>query len=85
MDNTHDHRLILGVMTLAEKAAKWDKLQADKPKALEKAKDALPVQQPGRRVQPSERRGAEVDELSKRLSKTGSLDDAAALIGKLNL
>jgi hypothetical protein len=85
LNNVHDHRVILGWVTDAEKAAKWDALQDAKPKVVEKAKDAIPVQQPGRRVQPAERRGAEVEELSKRLSRTGSVDDAAALLDRLNL
>jgi hypothetical protein len=83
----YDHRLKAGIVSLVEKAAKWDALQASKPKVVEKTREAPPVkvQQPGRRVAPSERRSAEVDEMSKRLSKTGSLDDAAALLDKLGI
>jgi hypothetical protein len=85
LDQTYDTRLIVGMMTLAEKAEKWDKLQASKPQAEEKMKRAVPMAKPGRRVEPEQRRSAEVEKFRERFNKSGSIEDAAELIGKLGL
>jgi hypothetical protein len=85
LDQTYDTRLIHGMMTLAEKAEKWDKLQASKPKVQDKVKRAVPMAKPGRRVEPEHRKSAEVESFRRRFDKTHSIDDAAALITKLGL
>jgi hypothetical protein len=85
LDQTYDTRLIHGMMTLAEKAEKWDRLQASKPKVQDKVKRAVPMAKPGRRVEPEQRRGAEVEQFRRRFEKSHSIDDAAALITKLGL
>jgi hypothetical protein len=73
-----DHRAVLGVVKLYEKAAKWDQLQADKTKAAKKAEGAAPVQAPGRRLNPGENRDSQLEALHKRARQTGSLEDVAA-------
>lgn len=83
-DNVHDHRIVLGVTQLFEKAKKWDALQAAKPRVAEKQKDAVPVQAPTRRASPNERQNVEAENLSKKLSRTGDLDDAVALLNIIN-
>jgi hypothetical protein len=85
LDQTYDSRLILGVMSLAEKAEKWDKLQASKPQAQAKMLRAVPMAKPGRRVEPEQRKVAEVEKFRRRFDESRSVDDAVALIGKLGL
>jgi hypothetical protein len=66
-------------LQMAHKAAKWDVLQAQKPKAQEAAKSAPPVLKPGAS------KGANVVAEQKyrdqraQLKKSGSVNDAAAL------
>jgi hypothetical protein len=85
LDQTYDSRLILGMMSLAEKAEKWDKLQASKPQAEQKMQRAVPMAKPGRRVEPEQRRSAETEKFRRRFDQSRSIDDAAALITKLGL
>jgi hypothetical protein len=85
LDQTYDSRLILGVMSLAEKAEKWDKLQASKPQAQQKMQRAVPMAKPGRRVEPEQRRSGEIEKFRRRFDESRSIDDAVALIGKLGL
>jgi hypothetical protein len=85
LDQTYDTRLILGMMTLAEKAEKWDKLQASKPQAEQKMQRAVPMAKPGRRVEPEQRRAGEVEKFRRRFDQSRSIDDAARLITKLGL
>jgi hypothetical protein len=72
-------------MSLAEKAEKWDKLQASKPQAQQKMQRAVPMAKPGRRVEPEQRRAGEVEKFRRRFDQSRSIEDAAALITKLGL
>lgn len=74
--SVYDHRLIL----LAKDALAYQKLMASKPKAIEKAKDAPPVQQPGRRPGPAEAQARAHKERMERLRQTGSIRDGADVI-----
>jgi hypothetical protein len=85
LDQTYDTRLINGVMTLAEKAEKWDRLQQKRPQVVDKTKRAVPMAKPGRRVEPEHRKSAEVESFRRRFNESHSIEDAVALIGKLNL
>lgn len=76
MNGIGDYRLI----PLIKDAIAYRKLQASKPRAAEKAKDAGPVQKPGKRASESEQQAGAYREKMTRLQKTGSADDAAALI-----
>ena len=70
-----DPRIIAAV----HKAAKWDALQAGKPKAMETAKGAPPVVKPG--ASTGNQSAATKDKaLRARLAKSGDLKDAAALL-----
>jgi hypothetical protein len=74
------------VMVMADKAAKWDELQANKPKAVAKAANATPVQPPGRRTSPAETQGKAIEGLIQRAkSSGGKMDDIAAIIAARNL
>ena len=74
--NVYDHRLLL----MAKDAASWRKLQAQKPKAIEKAKDAAPVQPAGRREPSSTGAKQALKEAQARLARTGSIEDAEAVL-----
>ncbi|MEV5407194.1 hypothetical protein AB0L20_32290, partial [Streptomyces albidoflavus] len=76
--NVSDHRVLL----MARDAIAYRKIQAEKAKALDKVKDAPPVQAtaPGRRVSQSERESQVVKEGMNRLRTTGSFDDALAIL-----
>jgi hypothetical protein len=56
-------------------AIKWRKLQADKPKALQKVAEAPRVLKPGTAAQPTRNQAA-----FDRLKKTGRIEDLAALL-----
>lgn len=71
-----DHRTAL----VLRDAIAWRKLQANKPKADAKAQSAPPVQKPGKRASESEVKASAYREDMNRLRKSGSMDDAAALI-----
>lgn len=76
LGSVYDHRLIL----LAKDAMAYQKLMADKPKAIQKAQDAPPVQQPGRRPGQGEAAARAHKERREKLRQTGSLRDGADLI-----
>lgn len=77
--DTRDHRVILALVD----AMKWRKLQAQRPKAVEKAKEAPPVvQAPARRRSSSEVQAATTREQLSRLAKTGSAKDADAFLAR---
>jgi len=65
--NLYDHRLVL----VLRDAVAFRKLKASTPKALDKAKDAPPVQQPGRRVSPDDAKVRAMQENRQMLRKTG--------------
>jgi hypothetical protein len=71
-----DHRTAL----VLRDAIAWRKLQARKPKADAKAQSAPPVQKPGKRASESEVKASAYRDEMTRLRKSGSMDDAAALI-----
>lgn len=73
-----DHRYL----SILKDAIAYRKLQAAKPQALEKAKDAPPVQvqAPARRVSTQEKQAQTVKANFDRLRKTGSFDDALAIL-----
>lgn len=73
-----DHRVLL----MARDAIAWRKLQAEKPKAVEKVRQAPPVQQPGKRVSDADRERQGYQEERARLRKSGRADDAVALLAK---
>jgi len=78
VDKTFDHR----VMLMARDAIAYRKLQAQKPKVVEKAKEAPPVVQPTRRVSSAERERSADREKLNRLRKTGSVKDADAFLSR---
>ena len=69
-----DHRLAL----VLRKAAKWDDLQASKPKVKEKVEGRPPVQKGGRRLSPAESRAREASDAITQARKSGRLEDVAA-------
>jgi hypothetical protein len=74
-----DHR---SLAVLAD-AVKWRMLQANKPKAVEKAKEAPPVvQAPARRRSTAEVQSQVVREQLSRLAKTGKASDAEAFLSR---
>lgn len=70
----YDHRMAL----VLRKAAKWDKLQASKPKVAEKVKGRPPVQKSGKRLTPDAMKARQAQDAANRLKETGSMDDAVA-------
>lgn len=79
--DTRDHRVILA---LAD-AMKWRKLQSQKPKVVEKVKEAPPVvQAPARRRSSSEVQASQTREQLSRLRKTGSAQDADAFLSRFD-
>lgn len=74
-----DHRTL---RVLAD-AAKWRALQEQKPKAIEKAKEAPPVvQAPARRRTSADTQAEQTREQLARLRRTGSARDAEALLSR---
>jgi hypothetical protein len=71
INQAYDHRLML----LMKDAVAYKKLQSAKPKAVEKAKDAIPVQKPGRRIAPSEKATTDRDAAFKKLAPNGTFTD----------
>ncbi len=76
---TGDHRLLL----MADDAAKWRALQKQKPQAMQKLKDAPPVQKPGARPTPTQAKAKVTAQKTERLRQTGRVEDAARLIADL--
>lgn len=69
-----DHRMAL----VLQKAAKWDRLQANKPKTVQKVKERPPVTKGSKRFSPTEAKAQRATDAITRLSKSGSMDDAVA-------
>lgn len=70
----YDHRMAL----VLQKAAKWDRLQASKPKVTEKVQGRPPVQRSGKQVSGDTKRAQRANDAISRLRQTGSLEDATA-------
>jgi hypothetical protein len=70
----YDHRMALAL----QKAAKWDRLQASKPKVSEKVQGRPPVQRSGKQVSNDAKRAQRTNDAMSRLRQTGSLEDATA-------
>lgn len=68
----YDHRMVL----VLDKAAKWDRLQANKPKAKEKVQGRPPVQKSGKRMSPKAQKARFAQDAMTRLKETGSVEDA---------
>ncbi len=80
INDVHDHR----VMLMVKDAMAYRKLQsAGKPKAVEKAKGATPVQRPVARTTSNERISQKHKNLFERARKTRSIDDVAAVLSEL--
>lgn len=79
INNIHDHR----VMLMIRKAVAYDKLQASKPKAMEKGKAAAPVAKPQPRATSNERISQKHKGLFEKARKTRSIDDVGALLAEL--
>jgi hypothetical protein len=70
----YDHRMALAL----QKAAKWDRLQASKPKVTEKVQGRPPVQRSGKQVSGDAKRAQRANDAISRLRQTGSIEDATA-------
>jgi hypothetical protein len=66
-------------LVMAHKAAKWDTLQANKPKATEAVKNAPPVLKPGASKGPGAANELKAKDARARLKQSGSIQDAARL------
>lgn len=69
----YDHRAFL----ILQKAAKWDRLQASKPKAAEKSQGRPPVQRSGKQLSGSAKQAQRSNDAVNRLRQTGTVEDAA--------
>lgn len=69
----YDHRMAL----VLHKAALWDKLQANKPKAVQQGEGRPPVQRSGKRMTPDAQQARRASDAVNRLKQTGSVADAA--------
>jgi hypothetical protein len=70
----YDHRLAL----VLQKAAKWDRLQASKPKVQQQVQNRPPVQRAGQRPSPDARKAQQSSDAVNRLKQSGTVEDAAA-------
>lgn len=70
----YDHRMAL----VLQKAAKWDRLQASKPKVSQKVQGRPPVQRSGKQLSHDAKRSQRANDAMSRLRQTGSLEDATA-------
>lgn len=70
----YDHRMALAL----QKAAKWDRLQASKPKVSQKVQGRPPVQRSGKQLSHDAKRMQRASDAVNRLRQTGSVEDAAA-------
>jgi len=70
----YDHRFVLAL----RKAAKWDRLQANKPKVVQQVQGRPPVQKGGKRLTPAAQKARHSQDAINRLKQTGSVEDAAA-------
>lgn len=71
-----DHRAIV----VLHKAMLFDKLQASKGKAVEKASNARPVVKPGAKKSPKVASQKRTKDVQARMKKTGSVDDVASFL-----
>jgi len=71
-----DHRAIV----VLHKAMLFDKLQASKGKAVEKASNARPVVKPGAKKSPKVASQKRAKDVQARMKKTGSVDDVASFL-----
>lgn len=78
MENVHDPRVIL----VLDDAVKYRKLMAEKPKVEGKARQAPPVQKPGKRKSSAEQVAQARKSQFDRLKQTGSPKDAAAILAE---
>jgi hypothetical protein len=69
-----DHRMAL----VLAKAAKWDRLQANKPKTVSQVKERPPITKGGKRFSPDVAKAQRANDAITRLRKSGSHDDAVA-------
>ena len=74
-----DHRLLV----LLDKARRWDEAQRRKPRIEDKIDRALDAIKPS--ATKSKPKTGDTERLQQRLTQTGSVDDAAALISKMKL
>lgn len=70
----YDHRMA----TVLHKAALWDKLQANKPKAVSQVEGRPPVQKSGKRLTPDAQKARRAVDAVTRLQQSGTVADAAA-------
>ncbi len=68
------------VLSLVDKAMKYDQLQASKPRTNKKVRQAPQMVKPKSRKSKNAQRQQQVTAQRKRLSQTGSLEDAASLL-----
>lgn len=80
INDVGDHRFML----LVKDAAAFRKLQAAKPKAVEKGKAARPVARPDARAPAGERTSTKHKALFDRARKTRSVDDFGALLAEFD-
>lgn len=73
------------VLKALKDAIAYRKLQAEKPKVLEKVKDVPPVQAPGRRMGAAEKQAATLKDEFGRVRKTGSFDEALKILNQYDL
>jgi hypothetical protein len=76
MDQAYDHRMVVAM----DKARRWDAHVATLAKAKQKVSEAPALPAPGSRVPVKSRTAARRAELQKQFDKTGSPEDAAALL-----
>lgn len=68
----YDHRFAL----VLQDAARWRKLQANKPKAVQQVQGRPPVQKSGKRLSPDAQKARKAEDAIKRLKSSGSVEDA---------
>jgi hypothetical protein len=79
IDTIHDPR----VMMMANDALAYRRLQANKPRVMEKGKAATPVAKPGVRTSSNERVSSKHKGLFEQARKTRSIDDVGKLLAEL--
>lgn len=70
----YDHRFVPALRD----AARWRKLQASKPNAVQQVQNRPPVQKSGKRLTPDAQKARRAVDAMSRLKETGSIDDAAS-------
>lgn len=78
LSQAYDPRAIV----VLEKAMKYDRLVANRPKPQEKAEGPKQIRSSG--ISPAPKGTANIRQMKARLAQTGSVDDAAALFGLLS-